>query len=117
MRREEIDAIKRRWEAATDGWYLEKIRPKDQSLIRIYDRTHRGVCKSTAPFGSEVEKQRAEANIKFIAHAREDVPRLVAEVERLRELIGWMYFNCEVRPHSTKNLPRQLAEIRNVLEK
>jgi hypothetical protein len=37
--------------------------------------------------GREQRLQAAHATAKFIAHAREDIPALVAEVERLRGLL------------------------------
>lgn len=40
----------------------------------------------------------AESNGKFIAHAREDVPKLIAEVRRLRDMLGGAKINVHC-PH------------------
>lgn len=39
------------------------------------------------PSGSFVDVDGMEANLEFIAHARQDVPALVAEVKRLTEIL------------------------------
>jgi hypothetical protein len=64
----DLDAIKARAEAAIDGpWIADDV----------YVTTESGDLLSDAPD--------AAATAVFIAHAREDVPALVAEVERLRQ--------------------------------
>ena len=80
----ELEAIKRRCEAATDGpWNSEgspyvfaKVpdgRPNGEGIVHCECYVRRGVTDD-------------KANAEFIAAARTDVPELVAEVERLQEI-------------------------------
>ncbi len=67
----ELTAIKQRVEAATPGpWPLVK---KGNSVPSLAIEGICGVMSYSRP-----------ANAEFIAHAREDVPALLAEVERLQ---------------------------------
>lgn len=71
---EQLAAIKARAEAATPGaWGIEHVER------RIWAGNER-VCFL---FGQD--RRQNENNGVFIAHAREDVPALLAEVERLRK--------------------------------
>lgn len=74
---EQLAAIKARAEAATPGaWGIEHVER------RIWAGNER-VCFL---FGQD--RRQNENNGVFIAHAREDVPALLAEVERLRAAVG-----------------------------
>jgi hypothetical protein len=73
MTDEELKVIRERCEKATpgpwraDGRYIETIEGAEEEMA-IYD-----------------EGGHDELDAEFIAHAREDVPRLLEEIERLRE--------------------------------
>lgn len=70
LTQEQIESIRKRAEAATEGpWYYDR---QTGDLIEINDRE----------YPSRVLAQ--EVNGVFIAHAREDVPALLAEIERLK---------------------------------
>jgi hypothetical protein len=72
----DLDAIRRRCEAATEGpWATYKSANGWHYMIPTV-----GVVDSVF--------RQAEADVRFIAHAREDVPALIAEVERLRRSGG-----------------------------
>ena len=71
-----LDEIKARCEAATEGPWTW------QDLILRQERQYGAMI---VELGSGVLA--AEVNCDFIAHAREDVPGLVAEVERLRTAV------------------------------
>ena len=81
MTNDELSAIRERAVAATPGpWEMQPIgrssfgyelRQRDSLSVLLYTE------------GCYVPKQE-EANALFIAHAREDVPALLAEVDRLR---------------------------------
>ena len=74
---EQLAAIKARAEAATPGaWGIEHVER------RIWAGSER-VCFL---FGQD--RRQNENNGVFIAHARKDVPALLAEVERLRAAVG-----------------------------
>ena len=66
----DLDAIRARAEAATEGpWEAEALEgnivtPTQGTIVEVYSWT--------------------DADAEFIAHAREDVPALLAEVEQLR---------------------------------
>lgn len=75
----DIDAIEACANAATPGrWYV----CGNDSL-----RVHTDLVKSTAQCVTE-------ADAEFIAHAREDVPALIAECRTLRDVIASVYFAC-----------------------
>lgn len=56
--------------------------------------------------------EQACADAEFIAHSREDVPALVAEVRRLRELLGERTATIADKALENADLRRQLATIR-----
>lgn len=71
----ELSAIKERAEKAADGpWRIGRQSPNGANNV--------------GTMGGLMTAQTANTdNAEFIAHAREDIPKLVAEVERLREAI------------------------------
>lgn len=75
LTQDDLNMIKERAKKATPGpWYADDERwPGNANLQYWFDTHYDGV-------GAAATKADAE----FIAHAREDIPRLVAEVERLR---------------------------------
>lgn len=84
MNQEQLNAIKERVSKATSGPWLVAYDTDDRDhVIDIWfnreDNGHAEIHDNS--FGN------APYNARFIAHAREDVPALVAEVERLRTLI------------------------------
>lgn len=89
----DLEAIKARAAAATEGpweWDDPTIgqhwsRPKPWTEVVNADVACGGYCYggSSSPIKSDVDGQ-------FIAHAREDIPALVDEVERLREEMDGM---------------------------
>jgi hypothetical protein len=91
MTNEELKAIRDRAEAATPGpWYWEKLDAdgwNDTEMPCLVSASVEGVmdfgdCEQYYPTeGSPPNDKDAE----FIAHAREDVPKLLAEIERLKE--------------------------------
>lgn len=81
MTNEELDAIERRCEAARRGPWTSYVEGRDHTsgsnfIMVGKDDEHRG--EDIELTGATVEDQ------DFIAHARQDVPRLLAEVRRLR---------------------------------
>ena len=83
MTREQLDAIRARVEAATLGPW-EAVTPKRYAAVRsdaerCYVYTQGKIPADTHP--DTVARQQRDA--QFIASAREDVPALLAEVERL----------------------------------
>jgi hypothetical protein len=79
MTDEELAAIRERVEVATPGpWEYD-----DQSLPSIYILS--GADTIAAVWRSDSGDSNGQPNAKFIAHARDDVPTLLAELDRLRE--------------------------------
>jgi hypothetical protein len=70
----DLDAIEARAAAATDGPW--EVHPDDADLVWLPGRGY-FLCEMLTA---------AETNGSFIAHARTDVPALVAEVRRLRAI-------------------------------
>lgn len=76
MTHDELQAIKARAAAATPGpWSVNNT---DPDVVLDSD-------------GRFVGRADEDADAEFIAHARTDVPALIAEVERLRELCAKAY--------------------------
>lgn len=74
-------AIKARCDAASAGpWYAKEYR-----VYAAAPTTNRLIAACWRPWGPVTGDGSIEADATFIAHARTDVPALVAEVERLGE--------------------------------
>ena len=93
MNQEQLNTIKQRVEKTTPGpWIVapEKCGPEGQS---VYESDSFGwICEVGDPYPRG--NNRPQENMEFIAHAREDVPALVAEIERLREALEF-YANAD----------------------
>lgn len=74
---DEIEAIKARCEQATAGPWTSFIEKRDKISGPDFIQTD----------GEDIYLTGATlADQEFIAHARQDIPRLIAEIERLRSL-------------------------------
>ena len=79
---EELDAIEARCEAASAGPWVSMVEGRDHTSGSSFIRT--GAVDDR---GENIELTGATVSDQdFIAHARQDVPRLLAEVRRLRRL-------------------------------
>ena len=77
---DELVGIERRAQAAACGpWYSYVVGRNIEAGLNCIQL---GSCETLELVGASVADQ------DFAAHAREDVPRLVAEVRRLRSLLG-----------------------------
>ena len=103
----DLDAIEARVRAATPGPWERRIGPREGYSIKEKAKYMRGcaidngeplqvlIADSDRPGIDYLvpaltgDGPLAEANAEFIAHAREDVPALVAEVRRLTEFRDW----------------------------
>jgi len=75
---DEIEAIKARYEQATAGPWKSFIEKRDEFSGSDFIQTE----------GEDIYLTGAtDADHDFIAHARQDIPRLIAEIERLRGII------------------------------
>lgn len=93
----DLDAIEARFKAATQGPVKIDERPEDLVVRTSYFEVRGEVtqgCEGIAAFlyyehcnENDCDRRRAKANAAFVAGAFEDVPALVAEVRRLRELV------------------------------
>jgi hypothetical protein len=72
---EEIEAIRKRAEAATPGpWF-------DSETVYVVSNVSGDSIEWDADFIAETQEQ---SDAEFIAYAREDVPKLLAEIARLQ---------------------------------
>jgi len=79
---EEIAAIRARGAAATPGPWRSYIEGRDHTSGSSFIMTGEGDLR-----GEDIELSGATpADQDFIAHARQDIPRLLAELQRLRNL-------------------------------
>lgn len=107
MTQEELDNIRRRSDAATPGPWVSEDGGYDVCLgykpshIRIgwwsgdneedCNADNRRVCElSDGEYNSYKNKEEMQANAEFIAHAREDVPALLDEIERLKKVSRYL---------------------------
>lgn len=99
MTDEELDAIEARASAAIEGpWRCEydenvsqvEIRPVNETIVVNGVRMHMdGVYTIIAETGQWSDDEATSPTAEFIAHARTDVPALIAELrEMLREVRG-----------------------------
>ena len=93
MNDEELAAIRQRCEAATPGPWTSYVEGRDHDsgsdFIMVGSENTRGTDIYLA--GTTTADQ------DFVAHARQDVPRLLDEIERLRAQLGgideWPYIS------------------------
>lgn len=82
----DIEAIKKRTEAATEGpWKTHLV--DDTSIVTEDGTDVCTTCDSTQAEredGYNVEYERMEADAQFIAHARSDIPALLSYIDTLK---------------------------------
>lgn len=71
---------------------LEGVRPAPWQVVG-YGNLHAGEPGEHPPLG----KVYGTANAAFVAASRSLVPELLAEVERLRKLLGWPFDGTELQ--------------------
>ena len=92
----DLDEIRRATEAATEGPWSSRNAYDGNNPHKA---TYWDVCDADEPIG-QFWWDHAEADAAFIAGARQWVPALVAEVERLRAALvkyGWHIGDCPQR--------------------
>ena len=82
----ELEKIRARAEAATPGPWGFTPAPNSKFITSIYSDALGGPDKGDLAFANIGEWGQQNSDAEFIAHARQDIPALIAEVERLREL-------------------------------
>lgn len=84
LQAQDLSSIQGRCDAATPGPWHSSVEGRDHVSGSSFIRTGEGSLR-----GEDIELSGASAaDQDFIAHARVDVPRLLAEVRRLRRAIG-----------------------------
>ncbi|RSL28949.1 hypothetical protein D7Z54_33780 [Salibacterium salarium] len=86
LSRQDIEAIRKRAEAATEAPWDDFDDNWDGSVYE-YD----ALTESCVDIIAECKTTNKLADAAFISAAREDVPRLLAEVERLQSIIRSVY--------------------------
>lgn len=81
MKSRDLKAIKARCEAATPGPWQTTV------FYGVSSPKSKGYSVDTDKYVGVVEEVSLKKDAEFIAHAREDVPKLVAEVEQLQSRI------------------------------
>ncbi|WP_405537713.1 hypothetical protein OG787_33560 [Streptomyces sp. NBC_00075] len=101
---EELQLIEERSDSATPGpWFVRQLDDREaMSLVAVSTVPDTGLGERWPDFPSaqmvaltlvqdpryaDVSDELWDENARFIAHARQDVPRLVAEVRRLRGIL------------------------------
>jgi hypothetical protein len=79
----ELAEIRRRANSASPGqWVAEDVADGEGDILA---RRIEGIC---AAFTHDHDADQQAADFAFIAHARQDIPRLLDEIERLRRLLA-----------------------------
>jgi hypothetical protein len=92
----DLDAIRARADAATPGpWMHATHTGRKDGVSLVGQISKRGTGQAVAVLADSDVRQRAK-DAEFVAHAREDVPALVAEVERLRAANAHLIRNAEI---------------------
>ena len=90
---EQLAEIERRAEAASPGPWQAFVEGRDHTsgdtIIRMgaFDGSHPDMYISTCDDSGNPNRV-SDADWDFVAHARQDVPRLVAEVRRLQAVVS-----------------------------
>ncbi|MBS4195388.1 hypothetical protein [Lederbergia citri] len=86
LSKEEIETIRKRAEAATEGpWFHTNYHVATKPEVHGgYPPNSASICETCD--GEYIENYN-KADAEFIAHARTDIPKLLAEIERLRSII------------------------------
>ena len=82
----DLEAIRRRADAATSG-------PWGEGGATVYDEQLIPICRCMATRDRYKDERQ---NADFIAHAREDIPALLAEVERLTNICKAQKASCSL---------------------
>jgi hypothetical protein len=90
MTKEELEAIKTRYEATSVAPWVSFIEGRDCESGSSFIMT--GIPKGENIWGKtrgeDLEISGASnADLDFIAHARQDIPNLIAEIEKLHKLL------------------------------
>jgi hypothetical protein len=90
MTNEELDEIKSRYEATTIAPWVSFIEGRDCESGSSFIMT--GIAKGENIWGETRGEDiyltgATNADMDFIAHARQDIPQLLAEIERLKKLL------------------------------
>lgn len=85
MTPEHLAEIKARVEAATPGMWKVNIDIRDAHVTMGVENSYIDAPKKRLAYVWDTDTREGKANAAFIAHARQDVPALVAEVERLQD--------------------------------
>lgn len=79
----ELEAIRLRWAGTTPGPWQSYVEGRDHTSGSSFIKTGSGATR-----GADIELSGATvADQDFIASAHEDIPRLLAEIARLKDLI------------------------------
>lgn len=85
LTREATETIRKRHEQASKGKWLSVGYGSEGGQVKSYEILAEGGGETIAKFDNS--NGNAPSNIEFIRHAHTDIPKLLAEVERLRNLL------------------------------
>lgn len=81
----DLDAIRQRLNAATPGpWHGEHELYEGRELPCMEIGNYGWVCAGERAPAYDVDSEQGMADAEFIAHARQDIPDLLAEIDRLQ---------------------------------
>lgn len=81
---EELNLIKARCDKTTMGPWISYVEGREHTSGANFIMTGKGNCRGEdiELIGATIEDQ------DFIAHAKQDIPRLLGEIERLKKLLA-----------------------------
>ncbi|HEV2929940.1 MAG TPA: hypothetical protein VGW74_14705, partial [Propionibacteriaceae bacterium] len=109
----DLDAIEARADAATPGpWHGEHEQYEGRELLCVSIGDYGWVCSGERSPEYDIDSEQGKADAEFIAHARTEVPALVAEVRGLRaELERMRRAWWKMQAFRDKNADGMIAEI------
>jgi hypothetical protein len=84
---DDLAAIERRWAAATPGPWWASIEGRDHTSGDTFIRTGTDTTRGPDIYVSHESQSAPASDLDFIAGAKQDVPRLLQEIRRLRATI------------------------------
>ena len=110
----DLDAIEARANAATSGpWYQGRDGRRYESSHEVFTREDMYDAESRDAYPQAARSEDAE----FIAHAREDVPALVAAVRERDEMLAKISAAVAAGTYSNRELREAIQYIANVVDR
>ena len=118
-----LDEMQARCDAATPGPWVQQCTPPGPHGQMIYrnavlcaEYPNHAICKRTTPADDGYDRRRSFDNMVFIAHARTDMPRLIAALRVAMAGLNGLAALGGGRSEGNCDAQRALARVTAILE-